>query len=497
MPRLVALEWTEAEARVAVAVTRGDRIALSQAFSVPLPPDESGAEASESSAAEKVARALAARRLGRSDTLVAVGRSDVELRQLSLPPAPDEDLPEMVRFQAGREFNALEDDWPLDFLPIDGDAERPRNVLAAAISPARVAETREICRKAGLKLSRLVLRPCAAASLLCRRREAGPEEVRLVVDLLADEVDLTLLLGQKVVFLRHARLRTDPLDTPAAGEALASEIRRTMAATHSQLGGRRVGAIVLCGAEPEHTILAQSLEDLLATPSEVFDPFARLDLEGDLRRGLPDRASQFAALLGMLCDEVDGTPHAIDFLNPRRRPQAPGRRNTYIVAAVAAGLLLLAPFAYGWIQGRSLARDIRRLEAQVTALDKDIKAAGRVEDTIGHLDRWKSSELCWLDQLYWLSKQYPEARQGMLTRLMQSAPQARRSTGGLAGGDGSPVGFMNFDTLLRDGEALGTLPTLLTDDSHTMDGQKIDEDDSRSDYTLEYNASVFISGGTP
>ncbi|MBU1155951.1 MAG: 30S ribosomal protein S13, partial [Proteobacteria bacterium] len=52
-------------------------------------------------------------------------------------------------------------------------------------------------------------------------------------------------------------------------------------------------------------------------------------VEGDLRRSLPENADRFAPLLGALWDELEGTPHALDFLNPRHRPKPPSRRNTY------------------------------------------------------------------------------------------------------------------------------------------------------------------------
>ena len=110
-----------------------------------------GADPPQVTVGQRIGTALAARGLGRIDTLVAVGRSNVELRQLTVPPAPDDELPQMVHFQALREFNALEEDWPLDFMPLDDASDQPRNVLAAAIDPARVAQIEATCQAAGLK----------------------------------------------------------------------------------------------------------------------------------------------------------------------------------------------------------------------------------------------------------------------------------------------------------------------------------------------------------
>ena len=79
----------------------------------------------------------------------------------------------MVRFQAMREFNELEDDWLLDFIPIDTAADGARTVLAAAIDAELVGQIQKTCETAGLKPQRLMLRPCAAASLFAAASRAA------------------------------------------------------------------------------------------------------------------------------------------------------------------------------------------------------------------------------------------------------------------------------------------------------------------------------------
>src|SRR5262245_65905776 len=153
MPNLIALEWDDAEARIAVADVRRGGMILEQAFAVALPaektaPDASGATGTISisgahdlgAIGRRINEALTARGIRRMKTLVGVGRANIELKNLTLPPAPPDELPELVRFQAEREFNTLTDEWPLDFLPIPGETEGALTVLAAAISPELVAE---------------------------------------------------------------------------------------------------------------------------------------------------------------------------------------------------------------------------------------------------------------------------------------------------------------------------------------------------------------------
>src|SRR5262249_9496682 len=99
MPNLVGLEWDSREVRMMIAAGRGRQTVIEQAFSVPL-----DREGSTVGIAEQIGRLVAteldSRGLGRPDAIVAVGRSSIELRQLQLPPCTDDDLPDLVRFQA-------------------------------------------------------------------------------------------------------------------------------------------------------------------------------------------------------------------------------------------------------------------------------------------------------------------------------------------------------------------------------------------------------------
>src|SRR4051812_9941271 len=118
MALLLALEWDGNEVRVAVARTRGREAHIEDAFTIDLEPRDPGQTFAAPHVGAKVAAELTARNIGRVETLVAVGRKDIELRLLNVPPAPHDELPDVVRFQAVRQFSALGEDWPLDFVPI-------------------------------------------------------------------------------------------------------------------------------------------------------------------------------------------------------------------------------------------------------------------------------------------------------------------------------------------------------------------------------------------
>jgi len=410
MPQLLALEWNDREVRVALASGRERQAVIEQAFSISLPAGESGEEPSESEIGRRIAEALDARGIGRPETLVAVGRGSIELRQLQLPPAPDEELPDLVQFQAAREFNELNENWLLDFVPIDETADGPRTVLATAIAPAMLKRIEAVCEGAGIQMRRLLLRSCEAASLLAGARFAPPEQLRLLVDLLADEADLTAVAAGKAVFLRTTRFAGAPPPVPA----LLAEIRLTLAAVQNQLGGRKVESIVLCGRDGVHSELSARIQAELGLKTELFDPFGAVRVGPALSGALPEHAGRYAPLLGMLTAELQQGRHAIDYLHPRRKAEPPSRRRQWILAASILGVLALAWFVWGKIEHAMLAREVNAIAAENRRLDAKLDGKKKVLDNFKPVKDWVDGEVVWLDQLYDLTRLFPPAEEAVL-----------------------------------------------------------------------------------
>ncbi|MCC6126818.1 MAG: pilus assembly protein PilM [Pirellulales bacterium] len=424
MPHLLALEWNGTEARLVYASGRGDRVVIEQAFAVEMRRRNDDGEQPEVDIGDRLVSALGARGIGRVETLVAIGRTNIELRQLSLPPAPDEELPDLVRFQAMREFNELDDDWLLDYVPLNDSPDEPRAVLAAAVGPDLVSQIQQTCEKAGLKPKRLVLRACAAAALLSHTQAARQGELRLLVDLLSDEADLTVVNDGRVVFMRTTRL-----GEPPNPQVLFGEIRRTMAAVQNQLAGRKVESIVLCGRGLEQSDLARRIQAELDVPTELFDPFDGLQLGPELEEALPDHPGRFTPLLGMLATEFARRPHAVDFLHPRRRPAPPSKWRRYSLPVAAAVVLLISYLGYRQWQYNGLQADIEKLNADLNNLDQLVKRAEKRREVAQSVEKWSIGDIVWLDALYEMHEKLPPASEAMLSHLTLKST----ATGGEAG----------------------------------------------------------------
>jgi len=478
MSQLLALEWNGREARLVVAALRGDEAVIEEAFSVGLEPRQASEELLDVDVGERIASALAARGIGRIDTVVAVGRSNIELRQLSLPPAPEEELPDMVRFQAMREFNELDENWLLDFVPISESSEGPQSVLAAAIDPGTVKQIEQTCQTAHLKPRRLILRPCAAASLLGRSPTAETSRPTLLVDLLSDEADLTVMIDRKVIFLRTTRLSGDPLEDAKHLPSLLGEVRRTIAAAQNQLGGRRIESIVLCGRDEQHAALGNLIEAQLSIPTELFDPFEGLSLGRRVQRELPEHPGRFAPLLGMALAELEETPHAIDFLHPRRPPEPPKRQARYVLAGVLVAVLVLAFFGYRRWERSWLEREVGNLSAQLESLEKLIDHGNKAKAAVDEVERWAATDVVWLDELGELSGDFQPAKEAMLTKLSLVAA--------------APGGKMELEGLVREAPTIDVLEQGLRDEKHHVQGTGSGAESNNEDYSWWFKSSVVV-----
>ncbi|MBN2579938.1 MAG: hypothetical protein JXB10_13195 [Pirellulales bacterium] len=477
MPQFLALEWDTTEARIALASGRGEQAVIEQAFAVELRPRQLDGDRAEVDVGARLAAALAARGIGKVDALVAIGRSNIELRQLVLPPAPDVELPEIVRFQAMREFNELDDDWRLDFIPLTDAPEESRTVLAAAIGPEWIEQIQKVCTAMGVRPRRLVLRACAAAAHLTRMQPGRDDELRLLVDLLSDEADLTVVSGDRVVFMRTTRIGGD-----AAGvSVLLSEIRRTMVAVQNQLGGRKVDAVVICGLEQQQAELALRIEAELEVSTDGFAPFAGLHWGRSLQEGLPDHPGRFAPLLGMLLTELEQRRHAVDFLHPRRRPLPPRKGKWYVLAAAAAVLLLVLPLFGYKVQRSRLNEEVNQLGDKSKNLDPEVKKAQKDIAHAAAIEKWTAADVVWLDALYTLSREFPPAEKAMLKELDFKSRDAD-----------PPGGEIHLRGLIRSNEELNRMEEQFRRSHGQVKVGKSNADDSIPPYRLHFDELLIL-----
>ena len=250
MAQMLAIDWDEVEVRFVLARSEGGRLRISSAGTSPIPPDETS---EASNVAQAIQAALSGRKLGRCTVLVGLGRADLEFLTLTLPPAKEAELPDLVAHAILRQSPHLSDGATVDFLSLNDIPTEPRVVSAAVCPAGRIERIVSCCQGAGLRTDRILVRPYALAALL-RREESLPSS-SLIVCHVADEIDFAVVSNGRVHYARTVKL-PKRADEESVRERLLAEIHRTvLVASQSQAGGQTIQQIYMFGQADELVVM--------------------------------------------------------------------------------------------------------------------------------------------------------------------------------------------------------------------------------------------------
>ena len=378
MASTIILQWDTARIRAAVGTASENSPSVQKVVAFDL---SSGGDTDEvMTMADTIAAGLKEQKVGKGDAVVVVDRTTAELRVLSVPPVPDDELPDIVRFQANREFTSVSEGWLIDFISLPSSPNGQRRVLAGAISPQVAAQIRGACDTAGLNLKKVILRPFASGSLLSK---AGMlQEDCVLIEMLGDAVDLTVYAQGELQLTRSIRLSAEASEE-ALIKQMQMELKRTLTSFQNQQHDAAIKRVILMAPES----LAGSLEKELAEGPGLqcllVDPWSVFKNIGSAKRQVPADSEQLGAVLGGLCTPA-GDFSEIDFVNPTRPPAPPSNRRRNVLIAATAATLLASVGGLYWVQSS-------QLDAQLTQLQQEVAKMGREDQT--HQDRLKEIEM--------------------------------------------------------------------------------------------------------
>lgn len=460
MANLIALDWDSHELRAVIARSTNNAFSVVDAVSVAIADDS----------AETVTAAI--RKLlddhgigkGKAKALVTIGRGKSELRQLMLPPVPENELPDMVRLQAMQTFAGIGDNTIVDFLPLPS-ADGTTPVLAAAVAPATMKLVSSIIEGAGLELERVALRPVAAAALyqISASKSQSLDDSSIVgdvvlVDMLADDVEIVVMRGRRVMFVRSVRMPQESADRPSQ---IAGELRRSLMACGINTSSTSQ-KVVIWGQSKTHDAERVKMSESLGCRVSTLDPLSLVDMSGAKRASAGTMSSdqthtgRFAPLIGLLAADATahptfGSPYLVDFLNPRKTIEVKRDNRKWIaVGAAIAAAALFAGFG-AWSSLRTRDAKIKTLELELALMKPKVEMATANIERTELVDKFLDGNVIWIEELARTAKQMPPAEVSILKSVSAVAPP--REGGGkltLTGAAKSPVVVDQLDTALRD-----------------------------------------------
>jgi len=469
MAKRLAIEWDSREVRVVAGVKKGNRLTITDVVSAAIDSAEPQA------LGETLKQLLKKSGLERLPAGVALGRGKAELRELKLPPVPDEELAEMVRFEAMRSFATASERSAIDFLKTRRDSDSVR-VVAAAVSPDTLKQTALISVPAQVSVEHLILRPLAAAAFYRNAGQPCAGEV-ILVDLLADDADIVVLREGAPVFVRSVRLSED---SKSRVRTLSGEIRRSLMACQEGQNQDLPRRVVMWGRQDVHAEDAAGLSETLGTEVTTLDPFSLVDVAPALANQLPDHVGRLAPLVGMLHAETGGNADLIDFLNPRRAPEPASQRSTYLLAGAGLAAIVAIAGFFGWSKMRGLDSEIAALETRYQDLQSEVEQADQVIGKTAQFDAFLDGNVIWLDELRRTATILPPADEAIVTDVVA---RVNREGGG----------SLTVSGAVTRSSTVAKMEALLRDENHTVVGKGTDSSSSKIDgYDWSFSETIIL-----
>ncbi|MCA9000192.1 MAG: pilus assembly protein PilM, partial [Planctomycetaceae bacterium] len=299
------------------------------------------------------------------DVDVVLPRDAVVVRRLQLPHAPDDELPDLVRFQAATKASTSMDHLVLDYLKIPGaDAAQGLSVMTMTIDRDQLSRLTAVLSAAGLSVRTVGVSPLTVARLveLVGHAHLGEKQADVVVFQNQGRVEVTVL-NHGTLVLSHA-LRLPVQDGVVEPQSLKSELARLMVARTQAGESNEVGRCFYVSGHTDEGV-KEILHKRLGVEVESID-LSGVVTAGDVRG--------YESLLGAATREHGEKLH-LDFLAPRKKREIPDRRKLYWGVGIALALLV-ASTAYLVFQSKksALESSIEGLVDRELDLDKQLKA---------------------------------------------------------------------------------------------------------------------------
>jgi len=418
---------------------------------------------------KKLADLLSQHRLAKAETVVILNRSDVEVRSMVFPPVPADELPALVKFQAGKEFNHYDPNAPVDFfvtsklnnvsrstlfpaVKTSGSSSAPegapKHLLASTLRLHTFQRIKTFCEEHNLVLRHVGLRSCAVAALWKQSGNYVANRSVLLVELDKYETSQTVVFQGEPVFMRSPKIhRPQDVSTPDFAARLLAELKRTRIAVRNEIQGTDVDEVLLCGSGNMFVSLAEQLTKELGMPVRLFDPMKGLSVKAN------EADERYASLFGAIIQAARKEPMQIDFCNPKKRAEDHGKRNLFTGIAAVVLLLVVSLFGYAFHSHSVVKSDIAKLTRTHNELKKTAGDVVEWKKQLDAIDAWYKDNVNWFEQLGWMSKNAPRAEDMMARELMFSSANG---------------GTITFVSLLRDQDLLAPMVDQFRDTEHAL-----------------------------
>lgn len=391
MSKSIAIHWSDAQLAFVVA----DNGYVEAVGSVPL---AAGLDAS--AIGNLLAGSLSDHSPSRARVVVALSRENLEWQHLTLPPCPEEELPDLVRLQADYDFNGSDEDIGFDYLSLSGDEATSHHLLTVSANRKLITRIRDACRTANLTLERIVPLAAGWPAITPPTASGGSANTQICVAPEERTATLWAMRDGRMVLFRQFQLSA-PDHPEARTTAMVNELRRTLISLSQGAGGGQPSVALVSSNQAALGQLSTALGEQLGAPVAAYDVAAD---QPKLSNG--DAAATTLPLAGLAINESQSIAPLVDLLHPHRRPAPQINVRTYALAGVA-GLLLVA--LIGWTGYSRLHAPLEQAavdQAELDLLEESLDDLAAYEQRAAAIRNWQAEAPNLLLHLQQLSKSF-------------------------------------------------------------------------------------------
>ncbi|MDB5339771.1 MAG: Fimbrial assembly family protein [Planctomycetaceae bacterium] len=423
MPDFLVIEWDPLCLRGLDVQTSGGTIQVRHAFEMPQPSGHS-----QPALKEWFVHYLAEKHITTKQVIVTLPRESVVVRRLELPDAPDDELPQMVRFQAAAKSSLSLDELALDFIPLPRREGSPtREVLLAMVPQTMVTAIRDFIDEGQRELLAIRLSPIGAAELVAHledNKPLDPKSATLIVVRHGERVEISVVWMRQLIFSHAARLAGDTTEQQNA--VILTEVSRGLMSFQNLNLGFKLTDGFLLGPDGDLPGLAEALQKRLPITVRTVNPFSLVKVAGDSLK-LVSHQSAYAGHIGSVWSQTHPLIESLDFLAPRKPVIKPDttkeRRKKWAVVGGIAAVCVIAIYGIAVWQLNS---GISRRTDELVSLDDALKKGKPMEVAAKTIDDWVQEDANVLDEMQRFEQQLPNTERVYLSKLSVNAPTSRQ-----------------------------------------------------------------------
>ncbi len=328
--------------------------------------------------------------------VVTLPRESTIVRHLELPEVPDDELPDLVRFQATTKSSLPLDQLLLDYLPLPQRVGyEGRDVLLATVPKKLSTTIQQVLGAAGMELTALGITPIAIGELVHHASTSKDDETVLMLARHGQRVEISVMRGKHLHFSHSAQLHGDSETRNL--QTILSEVSRSLVALQKVFGSTEISHAWVVGREEDNQSLVDALKERLSSEVSVIDPLSTTGVTSSAS-DVPGDRSLYAGPIGMILSRTDNLVDAVDFLNPRKK--AVKRDTRKVNAAIsAAAIVVLCIIGYSFRSSK-----IGDLDAEIGGLqerDAELKELLELESskealtTSEEYNDWEATRVRW------------------------------------------------------------------------------------------------------